>query len=940
MRRIILLLFLSISSAWASPPEAMSWPNQGRAVYYEPSDRWLLLEGQPSAEIIAEALMKAAPGAIIARYERLEATRRAVEVEGADAAHLVQLGATLKAMGAARRFWRVPSRAGGVAFFDDQLILAADVPPSAAALKGVGVRLKAPSPILEGVWRAEAIDGDGIAAAWRLLTLDGVRYAEPDFMRIRETTYTPSDPSYIEQWHIQDDTYDGDINVQGAWAITQGDPQVVVGVFDSGFDLTHPDLAEGMIGGFDALGNDDDPSADCITRWDGRGPASSCPESRPFRESHGTAVAGVIAARADNDIAGAGICPACSLYLVRFVGDGNGRSLATAEAFQRAAEHAWLINNSWGTSLSRFIPLSTTEKAVFDEITTHGRDGKGVVILFASGNESANADGDAYSNHPGVISVGASTSLDDYACYSNWGARISVTAPSMGCFSDEYGIGTSDVMGEEGYSGDSFTDSFSGTSAACPVASGVVALMLSANPALTALQVRTILERSAAKIRADSDPWQEQYGVDLEAEFEYDAHGHSIGFGYGRVDAAAAVAMALAPPDAVGAPCDEACPQCHADRCAPPCEDDEACPGATRCVALAEGGRGCAMPTPGPLDPGQPCSPDCALCVKAIDNDMNIVDLCSQACAGNEDCPSGFACRMLEGSTQTACVPGNPQCGEGWSVRCQTGVLVEGRLDSFCSCLCIPGTDGACPSDFDCKQAYCEQRGRAMVCEETSGFGNAPVCVPREDPDVCARHSQCDVGQHCIEQRCQTDQSPGGCDVCAPCEQDTDCREGSACVTLPGERRRCAPPCTIIDSQCPEGTLCLDLPGDDGLHCVNADWMDEGYCPLGYRCTIEGHCFSDADCQGGACQAGYCPGFGPVVVEAPDAGSGDVVIIDAAAPWRPDFGEDKAPEEGEDEGRLGGSSGGCSLTRSARSPQAIWGLLTFLSALMLLRRRR
>src|SRR5690606_2375641 len=106
---------------------------------------------------------------------------------------------------------------------------------------------------------------------------------------------------------------------------------------------------------------------------------------------------------------------------------------------------------------------------------------------------------------------------------------------------DDYGIMCTDVPGDEGYDDGDYNPGFGGTSAASPVTAGVVGLVLSANPNLTGEQVRLVLTRTAAKIRADKIPWVEVAGQDIEALFEYDEAGQSLGFGYGRVDADAAV---------------------------------------------------------------------------------------------------------------------------------------------------------------------------------------------------------------------------------------------------------------------------------------------------------------------------------------------------------------------------------------------------------------
>ena len=131
-----------------------------------------------------------------------------------------------------------------------------------------------------------------------------------------------------------------------------------------------------------------------------------------------------------------------------------------------------------------------------------------------------------------MIAVGASTSRDEHAFYSNQGPELWVCAPSNGDWpiiapkaSWDAGRWFDDVSrGETG-----LYKHFGGTSSATPLVAGIVALMLSANPKLTAKEVKEILAQTADKIGRPSD---------------YDSNGHSKKFGYGRVNADKAVAEA------------------------------------------------------------------------------------------------------------------------------------------------------------------------------------------------------------------------------------------------------------------------------------------------------------------------------------------------------------------------------------------------------------
>ncbi|MFM6247624.1 MAG: S8 family serine peptidase, partial [Dolichospermum sp.] len=161
--------------------------------------------------------------------------------------------------------------------------------------------------------------------------------------------------------------------------------------------------------------------------------------------------------------------------------------------------------------------------------------------------------------HPDVITVSASTSLNKKAAYSNWGDNISVCAPSNNAppgmwfqetgfvytqpaiVSSLFGLGilTTDQIGAAGYDSGNFTNNFGGTSSATPIVAGVAALVLSANPDLTAQQVKQILQDTADKI-VDNNP-DPQLNIDGGT---YDSNGYSQWFGYGKVNAAKAVRLA------------------------------------------------------------------------------------------------------------------------------------------------------------------------------------------------------------------------------------------------------------------------------------------------------------------------------------------------------------------------------------------------------------
>ena len=396
--------------------------------------------------------------------------------------------------------------------------------------------------------------------ARQLTDLASVIYAEAN-VGIKSIHYhTPSDTHFGMQWHLFHNNgiqlaSESHINAPDAWDITRGARSITVAVADDSVDLDHSDFqGEGkIVAPRDFQGFDFNPSPE----------ASS--------DNHGTSCAGVAVAE-ENGSGVVGIAPACSLMPIRTSGILDDNSIE--DIFDWAVEKgAAVISNSWGPGSVNF-PLSIRQEQALRRAATNGRNGKGCVICFAAGNANRPVNGEinernwpngalsgnvkwynGYAAHPEVITVAACTSLNRKSAYSSWGKEISVCAPSNNAhpvFGRSYtypevggsfpgrGIVTTDRVGPLGYSSSDYTSNFGGTSSACPLVAGVAALVLSANPDLTAREVREILEQTADKIEDTStDP---QLGLALGT---YDQNGHSQWFGYGKVNAYKAVREAI-----------------------------------------------------------------------------------------------------------------------------------------------------------------------------------------------------------------------------------------------------------------------------------------------------------------------------------------------------------------------------------------------------------
>ena len=306
----------------------------------------------------------------------------------------------------------------------------------------------------------------------------------------------PNDPRYAEQWNLPL------TRLPQAWAIEKGDANVVIAIIDSGIDYRHDDLAAKTWvnpGELPHNGLDDDGNGyvDDVHGWDftdapnvqGEGDFIEG-DNEPIDESgHGTHVAGIAGAMADNGIGIAGVAWNCPLMAIRaglsLGGSSRMQDDDSAAAIVYAADNgASVINMSWGSEQVSFVIQDAVDYA-------HAR---GVVLVGAAGNsQKAAAIFPAAYRH--VIAV-ASTEQHQRRFYqSNFGASVDIAAPGNVILSTQI---------------DNQYRLLTGTSMAAPHVAGVAALMLSKRPALTHEEVRQILINTADVVlqeeRDEPDP--------------------------------------------------------------------------------------------------------------------------------------------------------------------------------------------------------------------------------------------------------------------------------------------------------------------------------------------------------------------------------------------------------------------------------------------------
>ena len=365
--------------------------------------------------------------------------------------------------------------------------------------------------------------------AARLMQDDSVELVEPDRIR-RVTSFTPNDPSYTSQWHYfaPAGANKGGANLPNAWTTTTGVAGVTVAVIDTGY-RQHADLGT-VLQGYDFIhstvmsndGDARDTDAQDPGDWVA---ADECGAGEPASNSswHGTHVAGTIAALMSNGLGGTGIAPNIQILPVRVMGKCGGFTSDIVDGMLWAAGFAVVgvpanahPANVLNMSLGGSGACSNIEQNAITQIVNAGK-----VVVVAAGNDGATTVS-APANCVGAIAVTAHAIDGDNAHYANIGAQIAISAPGGGCGAQAYaagctfgaanGPGIYSLLnsGTHGPVADSYA-SYQGTSMATPHVTGVIALMLSVNPALTPVQVKTYLQTSARAHPAGTTCTQSPY---------------------------------------------------------------------------------------------------------------------------------------------------------------------------------------------------------------------------------------------------------------------------------------------------------------------------------------------------------------------------------------------------------------------------------------------
>lgn len=373
------------------------------------------------------------------------------------------------------------------------------------------------------------------------LKLTGLfHHVQPNYFHTLSDCGGPvNDNLFDRQWNLLNTssavqgngTAGADMKVTEAWNLTMGSPDITIAILDSGVDTLHPEFAGKLDPGFDGSGQG----------------SMGYPTPNFDEDGHGTCCAGIAAAIADNTDGIAGVAPDCRIVPIRvfnYINLGSGViPWAETQWFLDGINWVWqetdasVASNSWGIPddlLALFPGDDLLVNEAIEDAVENGRDGKGTPWFFSSGNDGVT---DTIPLWPAridiTIAVNATSMCDEAkttgSCdgenwAGNWGPGVDVSAPGVR-------IPAPDMLGLDGFHQTDYFNFFNGTSAACPNAAGVMALILSQTPLRTRWTAEDILKSSCDKVG----------GYDYSVNTTHGTWSEELG--HGRVNAMAALEL-------------------------------------------------------------------------------------------------------------------------------------------------------------------------------------------------------------------------------------------------------------------------------------------------------------------------------------------------------------------------------------------------------------
>jgi len=360
----------------------------------------------------------------------------------------------------------------------------------AAACKGMTI-VHEQIPGLVGSVQLRSINRNGfvVLKEANTLALDArFAWAEPDKVATLQLHYTSNDPFRNDggMWGWENSgagaaMTDFDTDAYAAFDLTHGSSAIKILVMDTGTQQSHPDInqfsgQDFTTGAVNGTGTGD--------------PLGSC-------DDHGTCVAGIITGRIDNSIGAMGVAPKCRVVAARIASQQTNPCRSLFAAFSTS----WVANAlNWGDGQGCRITNSSFGCGASDTLTDayQNTDGHGINHFASTGNGGSDNIGDPVIGYPanisGIVSVGAVESNGTLTSFSNWGSSMNYVTPGSGVF-------TPDQTGSAGYVSGDYAY-FGGTSAASPFAAGICALIWSAYPFKTDLEIIAIMNANCRDMGA------------------------------------------------------------------------------------------------------------------------------------------------------------------------------------------------------------------------------------------------------------------------------------------------------------------------------------------------------------------------------------------------------------------------------------------------------
>ena len=304
-----------------------------------------------------------------------------------------------------------------------------------------------------------------------------IEYLEADeWLTVERHAFPPpNDPGFGSCWGLRNTGASGgiagwDMGALNAWGLTTGNPGIRVMVIETGVDLAHTDLnldagrdfTTGVVGGVA-----------------GGGPGNAC-------DNHGTAVAGCVSGRINNNQGGVGVAPDCRVVSARVgvastpcSGSWTGATSWTVNAINWAVGAGVRVTNNsndYGANSNAMATAYSSSRAA------------GLVHFASAGNSGTEGLGFP-ARLDSVVAVGSASRNGTKSTFSSFGAGLDIVAPGQSIY-------TTDRTGASGYASGNWV-TIDGTSFSSPYAAGVAALVLSVNPSLTPAQVENILYTTA-----------------------------------------------------------------------------------------------------------------------------------------------------------------------------------------------------------------------------------------------------------------------------------------------------------------------------------------------------------------------------------------------------------------------------------------------------------